>query len=189
MHGGAVLGFKAAVVLLPEKNVGFSIEINSEDSGLVAGLIYELLDHYLELPKSNWPEKFIAYARKQLDEGLKKYQRVAEKPVKIGPSLPLERYKGTYADPWYGKIEVGQANEKLTIDFKSTPRMGGTLEHWQYDTFITRFTDNTIEPAYVTFNLDAEGKIDRITMKPVSPLADFSFDYQDLFFRPAEVKK
>ena len=188
-HGGAVLGFKAAVVLLPEKNVGFSIEINSEDSGLVAGLIYELLDHYLELPKSNWPEKFIAYARKQLDEGVKKYQRVAEKPVKIGPSLPLERYKGTYADPWYGKIEVGQANEKLTIDFKSTPRMGGTLEHWQYDTFITRFTDNTIEPAYVTFDLDAEGKIDRITMKPVSPLADFSFDYQDLLFRPAEVKK
>jgi hypothetical protein len=103
--------------------------------------------------------------------------------------LRLERYKGTYADPWYGKIEVGQVNEKLTIDFKSTPRMGGTLEHWQYDTFITRFTDNTIEPAYVTFDLDAEGKIDRITMKPVSPLADFSFDYQDLLFRPAEVKK
>ena len=45
------------------------------------------------------------------------------------------------------------------------------------------------EPAYVTFNLDADGKIDRITMKAVSPLADFSWDYQDLLFRPAEVKK
>ena len=29
--------------------------------------------------------------------------------------------------------------------------MGGTLEHWQYDTFITRFDDKNIEPAYVTF--------------------------------------
>ena len=67
--------------------------------------------------------------------------------------------------------------------------MSGPLEHWQYDTFITRFTDKTIEPAYVTFNLDAEGKIDRITMKAVSPLADFSFDYQDLLFRPVEVRK
>ena len=47
--------------------------------------------------------------------------------------------------------------------------MGGTLEHWQYDSFITRFTDKAIEPAYVTFGLDADGKIERITMKAVSP--------------------
>jgi hypothetical protein len=31
----------------------------------------------------------------------------------------------------------------------------------------------------VTFNLDADGKIDHITMKAVSPLVDFSWDYQD----------
>ena len=67
--------------------------------------------------------------------------------------------------------------------------MSGTLDHWQYDTFITRFTDNAIEPAYVTFVLDAEGKIDRITMKAVSPFADFSLDYQDLLFRPTTTKK
>ncbi len=67
--------------------------------------------------------------------------------------------------------------------------MGRALEHWQYDTFITRFTDKTIEPACVTFSLDADGKIDRVTMKPASPLADFSWDYQDLLFRPVEGKK
>ena len=43
--------------------------------------------------------------------------------------------------------------------------MGGALEHWQYDTFVTRFDDKTIEPAYVTFALDADGKVERITMK------------------------
>ncbi len=188
-HGGAVLGFLTAVVLLPEKNVGFSIEINSEDGGIIGGLMYELLDHYLGLPKGDWPEKLIAYNHKEMAEGLKKYQADAAKPSKVGPSLPVTSYAGTYVDPWYGKIEVGQANGKLTIDFKSTPRMGGTLEHWQYDTFITRFDDKTIEPAYVTFNLNADGKIDRITMKPVSPLADFSFDYQDLLFHPVEAKK
>lgn len=36
----------------------------------------------------------------------------------------------------------------------------------------------------MTFNLDAAGKIERITMKPVSPLADFSWDYQDLLLIP-----
>jgi len=74
------------------------------------------------------------------------------------------------------------------IDFKSTPRMGGPLEHWQYDSFVTRFDDKSIEPAYVTFGLNADGKVERITMKAVSPLADFSYDYQDLLFTPAAVK-
>ena len=34
----------------------------------------------------------------------------------------------------------------------------------------------------MTFSIDADGKVDRVTMKPVSPAADFSFDYQDLFY-------
>jgi len=62
--------------------------------------------------------------------------------------------------------------------------MSGPLVHHQYDTFIARFTDRNIEPAFVTFGLDAEGKVERITMKAVSPTADFSFDYQDLDFTP-----
>jgi len=46
--------------------------------------------------------------------------------------------------------------------------------------------DSSIEPAYVTFGLDAEGKVDRVTFKPVSPIADFSYDYADLQFVPVQ---
>ena len=46
------------------------------------------------------------------------------------------------------------------------------------------FDDKSIEPAYVTFSLDADGKVARATMKAASPLADFSYDYQDLAFTP-----
>jgi hypothetical protein len=117
---------------------------------------------------------------------LKAYKAVAAKPAKVGPSLALARYAGTYGDPWYGQLEIAQAKGKLTIDFKSTPRMAGTLDHWQYDTFVTRFDDKTIEPAYVTFSLNADGRVERIVMKPVSPIADFSYDYKDLSFTPIE---
>jgi hypothetical protein len=188
-HGGAVLGFKTAVVLIPGKNVGFAIEINSEDSELVVGLMYELLDHYLALPNNEWPEKLIAYKQEKLAAGLKQLKKDTAKPAKVGPSLPLARYAGTYADAWYGNIEVAQSKKGLTIDFKSTPRMGGTLEHWQYDTFVTHFEDKSIEPAYVTFGLDAAGKVDNVTMKAFSPLADFSYDYQDLRFKPVAATK
>jgi CubicO group peptidase (beta-lactamase class C family) len=183
-HGGAVFGFKSAVVLIPERNVGFSIEINSEDGELVMGLMYELLDHYLGAPPNQWPEKFSAYKRQLLAEGLTAYQAAAAKPAKAGPSLALARYAGTYRDPWYGDIVVRESAGHLHIDFTSTPRMAGALDHFQYDTFVTRLEDPALEPAYVTFALDAQGHVDRVTLAPVSPIADFSYDYRDLEFKP-----
>lgn len=185
-HGGAVFGFQTMVVLIPSKNVGFSIEINSEDGEIILGLAYELLDHYLGAPFQDWPAKFIAFKQKKIAAGLKAYHSAQAKPARVGPSLPLASYVGTYHDAWYGNIEVSMHDGKLMIDFKSTPRMSGTLEHWQYNTFKTDLTDKSIEPAYVTFNLDANGKIERVTMKAVSPLADFSYDYHDLLFKPVE---
>jgi CubicO group peptidase (beta-lactamase class C family) len=187
-HGGAVFGFLAAVVLIPDRNVGFAIEINSEDREIINGLLFELLDHYLDAPANDWPAKFIAKKQQDVAEGLQAFNAKVARPAKVGPSLPLARYAGTYADPWYGNIDVAEKGGKLHIDFKSTPRMSGALDHWQYDSFVTRFDDRTIEPAYVTFGLDADGKVERVTMKAASPLADFSYDYQDLLFAPVGKK-
>jgi CubicO group peptidase (beta-lactamase class C family) len=190
-HHGSVLGSTAAVVLIPDKQTGFSIEINSEDGEILDGLMYELLDYYIggaagTRATADWPKIFIAAKRQELAQALQAFQTVHEHPANVGPSLPLARYAGTYTDNWYGEVVIGESQGALAIDFKSTPRMAGRLEHWQYDSFITRFDDPAIEPAYVTFDLDEAGHITRITMKPVSPLADFSYDYRDLDFKPAE---
>jgi len=48
---------------------------------------------------------------------------------------------------------------------------------------------HTIEDAFVTFALNPDGTIDSATMQAVSPLADFSFDYQDLLLKPAIKEK
>ena len=47
---------------------------------------------------------------------------------------------------------------------------------------------HTIEDAFVTFSLNPDGSIDSARMAAVSPLADFSFDYQDLLLKPAGKK-
>ena len=107
------------------------------------------------------------------------------KPAPVGRSLSLERYTGDFTDSWYGTIKVRRSGDFLTIDFPHSTGMDGRLTHHQYDTFRTNPTQRWIEPAYVTFALDADGKVDRVTMKAVSPIADFSFDYQDLLFTPA----
>jgi len=66
--------------------------------------------------------------------------------------------------------------------------MIGDLQHWQYDTFKAHWRTRTIEDAFVAFFLNPDGSIDSAHMKAVSPLADFSFDYQDLLLKPAANK-
>jgi CubicO group peptidase (beta-lactamase class C family) len=183
-HSGGIFGFVTVVVLIPEKNVGFAITQNSEDGQARFGLMYELLDHYLGRPAKDWPKIFTEVRQKRFAAAVAAVKTQAAAPVESKPTLPLPQYAGRYVDAWYGAIAVGSDPNGLTINFTNTPNMGGRLEHWQYDTFVARFDDTGIEPAYVTFGLGAEGKVERITMKPVSPIADFSFDYQDLLFAP-----
>ncbi len=183
-HGGAVFGVQTMVVLIPDRQVGFSIQINSEDSVVLLGLEYELLDHYLGAPKRDWAAAFSEFRQAKVARGLAALNATKEEKKPSRPSLALPGYAGKYADPWYGPIDVRLEGGQLRIDFKQTPNMAGTLEHWQYDTFRTRWDDRTIEPAYVTFSLDAQGKVDRVKLAAVSPLADFSYDYQDLLLTP-----
>ncbi len=183
-HGGAVFGSLAAVVLIPERNIGFYIAVNSEEGQMVRGLMYELLDHYLGLPRNDWPEKLHAFRQQRAAAAVASLQAPAAQPARVGPSLPLARYAGRYSDPWFGTITISEADGRLQVAFPHWPGLTATLEHWQYETFRTRFNDPGMEPAYVTFQLDATGRVDRITMRAVSPLADFSFDYQDLLFTP-----
>ena len=188
-HDGAVLGSQATVALLPEKNVGIFIAANSEDGEIIRGLLFELLDHYLGYPQAQWPEKWRAFKVNRLNQAAKHVQTAEAKPVKIGPSLPIANYVGDYTDPWYGTIKVRQSGKGLAIEFPHSTGMEGPLTHYQYDTFKMNPALDWVEPAYVTFAIGADGKVDRVTMKPVSPRADFSWDYQDLLFTPAGAGK
>jgi CubicO group peptidase (beta-lactamase class C family) len=183
-HAGGLFGFTSVVVLIPEKKVGFAIEVNSEDAQPRMGLMYELLDHYLGLPFQDWPGKFAEYRRQRVAQAVAALDRTAAEASRSGPSLPLDSYTGSYSDPWYGDMRIDKGAGGLTITMKPTPDMAGKLEPYRYDTFIARWTDPNIEPAFVTMDIDPDGKVSAVKMKPVSPIADFSFDYQDLLFTP-----
>jgi CubicO group peptidase (beta-lactamase class C family) len=187
-HDGAVFGSQATVALLPDKNVGIFVATNSEDGQIVRGLLYELLDHYLGYPQNQWPEKWHKFKIARLNAAAQQVQKAQASPTNTGPSLPLDRYAGEYTDPWYGTIKVSQAGKGLSIDFPHSTGMEGPLTHHQYDTFKMNPSLKWVEPAYVSFSIDADGKVDRVTMKAVSPTADFSWDYHDLLFTPETTK-
>ena len=78
-----------------------------------------------------------------------------------------------------GGAEGRSADDRLT----HTALFKSKLEPRGADAFRTRFAPEAGEDAVVMFKV-AGGKITGVTMKPLSPLADFSFDFQHLNFAP-----
>jgi CubicO group peptidase (beta-lactamase class C family) len=188
-HTGSVGGALAALYLIPDKNVGIAVTINSEDGMAMTSVLFHLLDHYLGLPLTDWT----AMLEKVQAETFAKAKAALKAPAKddaatgAKPSLALDAYAGTYQDPWYGSMTI-RAREpgKLWIIFDRSPGMEGPLEPLSGDKFRTHWTDKSIEDAFVAFNLK-DGKVAGATMAAISPLADFSFDFQDLHFVRAAV--
>ena len=185
-HTGGVGGFVSRVMLVPEENLGVVVLTNAEEGGAFDAILYHVLDHYFHLPPTDW----IANYKKVKDDDEKDAAETVKKAeagraADSKPSLPLEKYAGTYNDAWYGPITIRSENGGLVISFDHTPTMVGDLQHWQYDTFKAHWRVRTIEDAFVTFSLNPDGTIDSARMAAVSPLADFSFDYQDLLLKPA----
>jgi CubicO group peptidase (beta-lactamase class C family) len=188
-HTGGVGGFVSRVMLVPEENLGVVILTNAEEDGAFDSILYHVLDHYFHVPATDWIAAYKAAEEseeKEAAEVMKKQD--ATRAADSRPSLSLEKYAGAYNDAWYGPVTIRMENAQLVLSFDHTPKMVGALQPWQYDTFKAHWRAPTIEDAFVTFALKHDGTIDHFTMLPVSPLADFSFDYQDLYFTPQAVK-
>jgi len=185
-HTGGVLGALSALYLVPDKGIGIGVSINSEDTGARRAVLFHLLDQYLGESQADWIGIIKTTITQMQDYAVDALKHL---PPDLQPndhsSLPIANYAGVYSDPWYGTVTVKDRGQgKLWITFDRTPGMEGPLEHVADDTFRTRFTDRSIEDAYMTFTT-SDGRVAKAKMRPVSPLADFSFDYVDLDFSPA----
>ncbi len=188
-HTGGVSGFVSRVMLVPDENLGIAILTNAEESGAFDSILYHIIDAYLGIPPTDWIAAFKAAKDREEQAAAEVEKRQSNfRAVDSKPSLLLEKYAGVYADAWYGTATIRAGSGKLVLSFEHTPTMVGELEHWQYDTFKTHWRDRTIADAFVSFSLRPDGAIEHFKMAPVSPLADFSFDYQDVLFEPVSKK-
>jgi CubicO group peptidase (beta-lactamase class C family) len=188
-HTGMLSGFVSRTAMIPDLKLGVVVLTNGEATAAHSAIANTILDHYLGAPEADWVAAFAARDRKEkadAEETLRKSAGARKSGTK--PSLPLESYAGRYRDAWYGDIRIEENAGKLAIYFTHSPDLAGDLEHWQHDTFVARWRNRSLDAdAYVTFALRPDGSIDEMRMQAVSPLTDFSFDFQDLLFRPVPV--
>lgn len=185
-HTGGLPGYVSKVAMIPELRLGVAVLTNQEAGAAFESIVYHVLDHYLGVRPPDYPAVYQRYVQQSRDRARAEEQKeAAARDSTSGPSLPLERYAGTYRDPWYGDVTLALEGSGLVIRFSRTPSLVGDLIHWQHDSFLARWRDRELRAdAFATFALKHDGTIERLRMVPSSALVDFSFDFQDLDLRP-----
>jgi CubicO group peptidase (beta-lactamase class C family) len=186
-HTGGLLGQVSLVSLLPELELGVIVLTNQQSVAMFA-IASQITKAYTGAEKKDWIEVFSQYMKEREEKAASEVSEAREKrSASSTPSLPLSAYAGTYRDAWRGDATITEKGGKLTLRFSRTERMAGEMEHFNHDVFIVRWEDRSLEAdAYVKFQLGFEGEIENMTMKAVSPMTDFSFDFQDLLFERVE---
>jgi CubicO group peptidase (beta-lactamase class C family) len=185
-HSGGVWGMTSFIAVLPKQGLAVFASGN-QMSAAPRAVVYDIVDQFLRDSAPGAGKDWIAIlGRASQDRQTAAADAVARaaesRNAKSTPSLPLEAYAGTYRDAWYGDVRVSVGKDGR-LEFRSDRNepLQGPLEHFQYDTFIARWTDRRLmADAFVTFLLGADGTVEGIRMKAVSPATDFSYDFHDL---------
>lgn len=186
-HTGGWPGMVSRITLVPDLHLGVVVLTNAESGAAFNAVSYRALDAYMNPgKKTDWVaayDKAVKKSQAKANDSFAKHQAAREKNPTA--DLPLASYAGTFRDPWYGDVIVSQENGKLRMRFSKTKSLIGTMTLWQHSTFVVKWDDRALNAnAFVTYTLDADGNITEVRMKPISPLTDFSFDFQDLRMKP-----
>lgn len=158
MHTGSIDGMSAIIGLIPSRRLGVYILANRDHAELRHALMYRVFDMVAGRPSRDWSRE-VQSLFAGLDEQARQAQAAFVKARVPGtrPSLPLERYAGSYADSLNGTVQVTVRNGALRAAWGKG--FAGPLEHWHYDTFVARWDDRRNGSAALTFVLDETGNV------------------------------
>jgi len=127
-----------------------------------------VFDAYLKRPPKDWSAIFLKSDHEYRAQAKAEQQkRETQRVTGTSPSLPLEKYVGSYTDTLNGDAVVRRKSPGLVLQYGT---LVADLAHWQYDTFQAIWRQRRMGKGYVTFTLDATGKVDAMN---VVDLAEF----------------
>ena len=184
-HTGGLAGMVTQVVMFPELQLGIIVFTNQQSGAAFNAISRTIQDSYLGVIGYDW----VKIMKDRVDRGEAEAKKIGEEVEKdmqaqlskAGGQFNFQPYLGIYRDVWFGDIEISMKNGKAWMDCKRSPKLSGEVLSYKGNSLIVRWTDRTLDAdAYLMFTTDMDGKPSGLTMKAISPLTDFSFDFHDL---------
>lgn len=169
-HSGNGDGHIAYLALVPDLDLGIVVLANTWRAGtpLNAGLASRIVDHYLGGPTRDYSaESREGWARDRKRRLDAESALQAARRRDTTPRLPLAAYAGDYRDRL--GLDVAVRLEADTLRLTIAGGEPATLVHWHDDQFRGRWQNpfhDEILSMFVTFGIDARGRVDRLLMAP-----------------------
>ncbi len=158
-HTGSLDGAVAICGLINDEYFGVYIFGNLDHTEIRHALMYKAIDLWVFGDNSNdWSNDFYKMYKQLKDDG-NKHQKdfEAKRVLNTKPSLELKNYTGKYSNAIYGDAVIINKNETLQLQFPNNINVA--LSHWNYDTFLGKFEREWMGKDWLTFNVDATGKV------------------------------
>lgn len=187
-HTGGLLGIVSQVTMIPELDLGIIVLTNQQSGAAFRSITNTIKDAYFGIEGkdriSQYNERRLRHEKRADSVVAEVWRRVEEVQKKGTMSREaLLNYAGSYRDPWFGQVQIKMQNGTLRFEAKNAPDLHGEMSYYKGNSFVVRWDDRSLNgDAFVVFSLDREGKPAGFKMEPVSPMTDFSFDFQDLDF-------
>lgn len=187
-HTGGLLGIVSQVTMIPDLELGIIVLTNQQSGAAFRSITNSIKDAYFGIKGKDritqYNESRLRAERKADSVVAEVWRNVAEVQKENKMSLEaLAKYTGDYQDPWFGRVKIKMESEKLRFEAENAPDLHGEMSFYKGNAFVVRWDDRSLNgDAFAVFDLDREGKPIGFKMEPVSPMTDFSFDFQDLDF-------
>lgn len=187
-HTGGLLGIVSQVTMIPELDLGIIVLTNQQSGAAFRSITNSVKDAYFGIKGEDRIKQYNESrlrAEKRADAEVAevwKNVNAVQKNSKMTPEA-LANYTGSYRDPWFGTVDIFMKDGKLNFRSENVSDLVGVMNYYKGNSFVVKWNDRALNAdAFVVFSLNKEGEPKGFTMEPVSPLTDFSFDFQDLDF-------
>jgi CubicO group peptidase (beta-lactamase class C family) len=187
-HTGGLSGIVTQVTLLPDLKLGIIVLTNQQSGAAFNSISNSIKDGYLNIKGMDRIKTYNDNRlrnEKQADEIVAKIWADIAAAQQASTAKPdVKSYYGTFKDAWFGDVTISEVNGKMHFKAKNSPKLRGDLTFYKGNTFIVKWYDRSLDAdAFVNFSLGNTGKADGFKIEAISPLTDFSFDFQDLDFK------
>jgi len=183
-HTGGLEGMVTQITMIPELQLGIIVLTNQQEGGAFSSITNQIKDAYFGIKGTDRVAEYSARRKQSVDAEKKLMDSIWDEINEAGKKVTNKDYSlyvGTFNDKWFGDVFISIKNGKLWFDSKRSPKLTGEMFAYKGNTFVVKWRDRSMDAdAFVSFSLDENGKASSILMKPISPLTDFSYDFQDL---------
>lgn len=180
-HTGGLEGIVTQTLMIPELKLGIVVLTNQQAGSAFNAISNTIKDSYLGMPEFDHVADLANKMRQResaADKVTEDVWKTVNQNIKDKKNPDWKPLVGTFKDNWFGEVVFSAKKGKLYMASKRSPQLTGEVFFYKENNYVVKW-DNRYFHADAHIFWDGH---DHFTMKPISPLTDFSYDFQDLDF-------